>query len=51
MSPERWQQLKALFTAVVARPPGERAAFLASASAGDDGLRRKNPEWSLVILL
>jgi eukaryotic-like serine/threonine-protein kinase len=37
---ERWPQVKALFQAAIERPPHERAAFLQSATAGDDTLRR-----------
>ena len=35
----RWQRVKALFEAAVERPPAERAAFVAAATAEDDGLR------------
>src|SRR5262249_54618527 len=36
---DRWQRVKALFQAAVERPPGERAAFLASEVGDDDQLR------------
>ena len=39
MSDARWQQVKALFTAAVERPPAERAAFLAGAVGHDETLR------------
>jgi Tol biopolymer transport system component len=38
---ERWQRVKALFQDAVERPAAEREAFLASAAAGDDALRRE----------
>src|SRR5262245_61386164 len=41
MTDERWRRVKALFQAVLERPNGERAAFLASACAGDEELRRE----------
>jgi eukaryotic-like serine/threonine-protein kinase len=41
MSDARWQQVKALFQATLERPPGERAAFLAAVTGGDDALRRE----------
>jgi len=41
MSPERWQQIKKLFSAAMARPPVERAAFLAQACGTDEELRRE----------
>ena len=41
MSDTRWRQVKALFEAAVARPPGERAAFVAAAAGEDDALRRE----------
>src|SRR5688572_18546398 len=40
MTPERWERVKNLYDATKARPQAERAAFLASATAGDDELRR-----------
>jgi Tol biopolymer transport system component len=41
MTPERWERIKNLYDATQARPQAERAAFLASATAGDDELRRE----------
>jgi hypothetical protein len=41
MTDERWQRVKALFQAAVERPAGERTAFLATAAADDDELRRE----------
>ena len=41
MKPERWQQLDELFDAALARTPGERAAFLDEACAGDESLRKQ----------
>jgi Tol biopolymer transport system component len=38
---EKWARVKALFQAVVERPPAERGAFLAAAAADDDVLRRE----------
>ena len=40
MTPERWQRVEALYHAADARPPDERAAFLAEACPDDDALRR-----------
>lgn len=39
MNPERWQQIKSVFQAALARPPDERAEFLDQVRAGDDQLR------------
>jgi TolB-like protein/predicted Zn-dependent protease len=39
MTPERWTRLAALFDAVVARPPAERAAVLAAACPDDPALQ------------
>jgi len=39
MNPERHQQIRNLFEAVVERPAATRAAFLAEACAGDIDLR------------
>lgn len=39
MSPERWQQVKQLFHAVLERAPGERSEFLAQACVSDPELR------------
>lgn len=41
MTPERWQQVKALFEQALERPPDERAAFLDQACHGDEALRRE----------
>jgi serine/threonine protein kinase/Tol biopolymer transport system component len=38
---ERWQRVAHLYELVLEREPGERGAFLAQASAGDDELRRE----------
>ena len=39
MTPERWQQIKALLESALERNPGERNAFLNDACAGDTALR------------
>jgi eukaryotic-like serine/threonine-protein kinase len=39
MTPERWQQIKALLKSALERDPLERTAFLDEACAGDTGLR------------
>lgn len=39
MRADEWQRINDLFHAALERVPGERAAFLAHACAGDDGLR------------
>ncbi|HEU0210264.1 MAG TPA: protein kinase [Candidatus Udaeobacter sp.] len=41
MKPQRWQQINDLFQSAVERAPEERAAFLAQACHGDEGLRRE----------
>ncbi|GAC1406132.1 MAG: hypothetical protein NVSMB56_20140 [Pyrinomonadaceae bacterium] len=41
MSPARWQQVKELFDAVIARAPDERARVLDEACANDVTLRRE----------
>ena len=41
MDRERWQQIDAIFKAVLDRPPAERSAFLGEACAGDSMLRRE----------
>jgi serine/threonine protein kinase len=41
MTPERWQQVEALYHAAYARPSNERAAFLAHACPDDAALRRE----------
>jgi serine/threonine protein kinase len=40
LTPERWKRAEDLFHAARARPPGERAAFIAEACPEDDALRR-----------
>src|SRR5262249_19514050 len=40
MTPERWRQVQELCHATLARAEEDRAAFLATACAGDDPLRR-----------
>jgi serine/threonine protein kinase/Tol biopolymer transport system component len=39
MTPERWTEIEALYHAARARPPGERAAWLAAACQNDEALR------------
>src|SRR5437773_8049648 len=39
MTPERWQQIKAILIAVLDRPAAERPSFLEQACDGDDALR------------
>src|SRR6185503_17695621 len=39
MTPERWQQIKALLESALEHDPSERDAFLDEACAGDEGLR------------
>ena len=41
MEPERWKQIDQLLEAALDRAPGQRAAFLNLACAGDDALRRE----------
>jgi serine/threonine protein kinase/Tol biopolymer transport system component len=41
MTDERWRRVKALFQAAIERPAAERTAFLATATLGDDDLRRE----------
>ena len=41
MSPERWQQINEVLDAVLALPPDERAAYLATHYADDEALRAK----------
>jgi serine/threonine-protein kinase len=41
MKPERWQQIERLYFAVLEQEPEERAAFLESAGASDESLRRE----------
>ena len=39
MTPERWQQVKAIFNSAIQYSPGERSSFLSQACSGDDYLR------------
>lgn len=39
MTPERWQQVKAIFNSALQYPPQERSSFLTEACSGDDILR------------
>jgi serine/threonine-protein kinase len=41
MKPEQWQQLDKLFHSALEHEPGERAAFLGDACAGDELLRKQ----------
>src|SRR5262245_58373819 len=41
MTDDRWPRVKALFQATLDQPAGKRRAFLASAAAGDEFLRRE----------
>jgi hypothetical protein len=41
MTPERWCRIEKLYHAVLAQDAAERAAFLAEACAGDEGLRQQ----------
>jgi serine/threonine protein kinase/Tol biopolymer transport system component len=41
VTPERWRQITELFHAALERDARDRAAFLAEACAGDDGVRRE----------
>jgi serine/threonine-protein kinase len=41
MTPERWQQIKAIFYEALERAPDERSSFIASACAGDEAARRE----------
>ena len=41
MTPERWQQVKQIFTSALQHAPGERPAFLANACRGDEALRKE----------
>ncbi len=41
MTPERWQQINQLFHSALAYEGGQRAAFLARACAGNEGLRKE----------
>ena len=39
MTPERWQQVKAIFNSAIQYSAGERSSFLSQACSGDDYLR------------
>ena len=41
MNAERWQQVERLYHSTLEKEVGERAAFLAEACAGDEGMRRE----------
>src|SRR5204863_3148977 len=41
MASERWQKLNLLFQSALEREPGQRAAFLDQACAGDESLRKE----------
>jgi serine/threonine-protein kinase len=41
MKPEQWQKINSLFHSALEREPGERAAFLDEACAGDESLRHE----------
>jgi serine/threonine protein kinase len=41
MTPEHWQEIKALLQSALERAPNERAAFLNEACAGNDSLRKE----------
>ena len=41
MTPERWLQVNELFHSALERVPGQRAAFLDHACAGDEELRKE----------
>jgi eukaryotic-like serine/threonine-protein kinase len=41
MTPERWQQVKAIFNSAIAHQPEERSLFLSEACAGDEELRNE----------
>ena len=40
MTPDRWKRIEALYHEARARPPADRAAFLAEACADDEAMRR-----------
>ena len=40
MTPERWKRIEELYHEARARPPAERAAFLADACSDDEAMRR-----------
>src|ERR1043165_10071175 len=39
MTPERWQQVKAIFNSAINYRPEEREVFISQACSGDDALR------------
>lgn len=41
MTPERWQQVKAIFNSAIAYRPDERNSFISQACSGDDALRHE----------
>ena len=41
MTPERWQEIEAVFQDALERPVPERAAFLDHACAGDEDLKQE----------
>ncbi|HAF14125.1 MAG TPA: hypothetical protein DCK99_10600, partial [Blastocatellia bacterium] len=41
MTPERWQQVKEIFTSALQHEPVQRSGFLASACGGDESLRQE----------
>src|SRR5215218_6369648 len=41
MTPERWQEIEAVFQQALDCPPPERASFLDHACAGDDELKQE----------
>ena len=41
MTPERWRRIEDIYDAAMMRGEQERSAFLASACAGDETLRRE----------
>src|ERR1035438_10300765 len=41
MDPARWKRVEEIYQAASERKPGERAAFLVGACAGDEDLRRE----------
>jgi len=41
MTPEHWQQVKALLKSAIQRDPDERAAFISKACGGDESLRHE----------
>jgi Tol biopolymer transport system component len=41
MKPERWQKVKEIFHAALARPDADRSAFVSAACEGDEALRKE----------